>query len=67
MSNEKLMPKTLYLQLFDSLPEEAKRAMSDLWETGKNDSGVWVRYGNVEATVGRIVWALRKEKGGPDR
>lgn len=67
MSNEKLMPKTLYLQLYDSLPEEAKRAMSDLWETGINDSGVWVRFGNVEATVGRIVFALRKEKGKPDR
>lgn len=58
---EKLMPKTLYLQLYDSLPEEAKQAMSDLWETGKNDSGVWVRFGNVEATVGKIAQALMRQ------
>lgn len=56
------MPKTLYLSLYDSLPEEAKRAISDLWDTGVNNSGVWVRFGDVEATIGRIVYAMRHEK-----
>lgn len=56
------MPKTLYLSLYDSLPEEAKRAISDLWDTGVNNSGVWVRFGDVEATIGRIVYAVRHEK-----
>lgn len=64
MSYKELMPKTLYLQLYDSLPEEAKQAMSDLLDIGKDDSGVWVRFRDVEATVGKIVLALRKEKGG---
>lgn len=55
------MSKTLYLQLYDSLPEEAKQAMSDLLEIGKDDSGVWVRFRDVEATVGKIVLALQKK------
>lgn len=52
------MDKSIYLKLYDSLPRDAKEAMFMLWETGKNDSGVWVRYGDVEATVGRIVDAM---------
>lgn len=55
------MSKTLYLQLYDSLPEEAKQAMSDLLEIGKDDSGIWVRFRDVEATVGKIVLALQKK------
>lgn len=62
MAEQGKMPRTLYLGLYDSLPNEAKEAMSDLWMTGVNNSGVWVRFGDVEATVGRIVWALRKER-----
>lgn len=53
--------REMYLQLYDSLPEEVKQAMRDLWDTGVNDSGVWVRFRDVEATVGKIVLALRKE------
>ena len=60
MAESGKMPRTLYLSLYDSLPDEAKKAMLDLWDTGINKSGVWVRYGDVEATVGRIVWALRR-------
>lgn len=50
-----------YLLLYDSLPEEAKQAMSDLLDIGKDDSGVWVRFRDVEATVGKIVLALQKK------
>lgn len=60
MAESGKMTRTLYLSLYDSLPDEAKKAMLDLWDTGINNSGVWVRYWDVEATVGRIVWALRR-------
>lgn len=60
MAESGKMPLTLYLSLYDSLPDEAKKAMSDLWDIGINKSDVWVRFGDVEATVGRVVWALRR-------
>ena len=52
--------RSIYLRVYDSLPREAKEAMWELWMTGRNDSGVWVRFSDVEATVGRIVEAIRK-------
>ena len=51
-----------YLQMYDSLPQGVKDAMHDLWEKGRNHSGVWVRFGDVEATVARIVEAIRHEE-----
>lgn len=60
MAESGKMSRALYLSLYDTLPNEAKKAMSDLWDTGINNSGVWVRYGDVEATVGKIVLSLMK-------
>lgn len=54
-----MMDKTLYLMVYDSLPEESKKAISELWDTGINNSGVWVRFGNVEATIGKVIWPFR--------
>lgn len=51
-----------YIRVYDSLPREAKDAMQDLWMTGRNESGVWVRFKDVEVAVGRIVEAIRKEE-----
>lgn len=53
--------KSAYLRIYDSLPRDAKEAMFELWMTGRNHCGVWVRYGDVETAVGRIVEAIRKE------
>ena len=54
--------KKLYLSIYNSLPRDAKEAMFELWMSGRNDSGVWVRFRDVEAAVGRIVDAVQHEK-----
>lgn len=56
-----MMDKNYFLSVYDSLPEGAKKAISELYDTGVNNSGVWVRFGNVEATIGKIIFSLKHD------
>lgn len=51
-----------YHKIYNTLPEEVKDAMYELFLSGVSNSGVWVRFKDVAAVVAFIVEAIRAER-----
>lgn len=53
----------LFLETYDTLNNEQKEILHNLYMTGENHDGhSWVTYGNVEEAVAKLIIAERKKE-----
>ena len=57
----------LFIDTYDTLNDEQKEILYNLYMTGINQDGhSWVTYGDVEEAVAKMIIAERKKNGGVD-
>lgn len=57
MANTAMTWREYYVQHRDELPDAVRLEMQRVWDTGVNNSGVWVRYKEVENLAGIMAHA----------